>query len=155
MAAYVPLGHRAPKAWRRGCWTPLRPLPRMRGRGRAGAKPRLSLEEALARLKPLLEDPGVLKIGHDMKGMAHLLLRYGIAVAPYDCTMLMSYVLDGGQVEHTIEALTRRAFVARSDPGQGDPRHRQEPICFAEVATARGRDFAASEPMRRCACTRC
>ena len=109
---------------RRDCSTPS-PLPRA-GEGRERAKPRLSLEEALARLKPLLEDPGVLKIGHDMKGMAHLLRRYGIALAPYDCTMLMSYVLDGGQVEHTIEELTQRAFDARSDPGQGDARHRQE-----------------------------
>jgi hypothetical protein len=38
---------------------------------------------------------------HDAKGTAHLLRRYGITLAPYDCTMLMSYVLDGGQFEHT------------------------------------------------------
>ena len=57
-------------------------------------------DAAIARLKPLLENPGVLKIGHDMKGAAHLLRRYGIALAPYDCTMLMSYVLDGGQFDH-------------------------------------------------------
>ena len=39
----------------------------------------LTLEAAIARLQPLLEDPGVLKIGHDVKGTAHLLSRYGIA----------------------------------------------------------------------------
>ena len=69
--------------------------------------------------KPLLEDPGVLKIGHDVKAAAHLLARYGIALAPYDCTMLMSYVLDGGQFEHTIEKLARRCFRARADAAEG------------------------------------
>ena len=116
----------------------------------------LSLEEALARLKPLLEDPGVLKIGHDIKGAAHLLLRYGIALAPYDCTMLMSYVLDGGQFEHTIEELAQRAFEHELTPLKELVGTGKSLICFAEVATARGRATSPpSAPMRRCACTRC
>ena len=71
---------------------------------------KLTLEMAIDKLRPLLEDPGVLKIGHDLKTAAHLLSRYGVTLAPYDCTMLMSYVLDGGQFEHTIENLVRRCF---------------------------------------------
>ncbi|HEX2151542.1 MAG TPA: DNA polymerase, partial [Stellaceae bacterium] len=102
----------------------------------------LSRDEALDRLKSLLEDPGVLKIGHDMKGMAHLLRRHGIAVAPYDCTMLMSYVLDGGQVEHTIEELTKRAIPHDLTPAKAILGTGRSAICFAEVATAQGRDFA-------------
>jgi DNA polymerase-1 len=78
----------------------------------------VSLEAAIERLRRLLEDPGVLKIGHDVKTAAHLLSRYGIALAPYDCTMLMSYVLDGGQFEHTIENLVRRCF-EQADPPKG------------------------------------
>src|SRR6516165_3493132 len=70
----------------------------------------LTLEAAINKLRPLLEAPGVLKIGHDVKTAAHLLSRYGVTLAPYDCTMLMSYVLDGGQFEHTIENLVRRCF---------------------------------------------
>jgi DNA polymerase I len=126
MAAYVPLGHRPAGL--------LDPAPAGGG---------LSLEAALARLKPLLENPGVLKIGHDMKGMAHLLRRYGIAPAPYDCTMLMSYVLDGGQVEHGIEELTRRAFAHDLIPAKAILGTGKSLICFAEAATAAGRDFAA------------
>ena len=103
---------------------------------------RLSPEAALALLKPLLEDPGVLKIGHDMKGMAHLLRRHGIAVAPYDCTMLMSYVLDGGQVEHTVEELTKRGLSHDLTPAKEILGTGRNAICFAEVATAQGRDFA-------------
>src|SRR5712691_3973269 len=101
LAAYVPLGHRP---------AGLLDAPVAGG---------LSLDDAIAQLKPLFEDPGVLKIGHDMKGMAHLLRRYGIALMPADCTMLMSYVLDGGQVEHTIEELTRRAFEHELAPVKG------------------------------------
>src|SRR5438445_2721690 len=126
MAAYLPLGHRPA-----GLLDP------------AQAGGGLSLDEAITRLKPLLESPGVLKIGHDMKGAAHLFRRYGIALHPYDCTMLMSYVLDGGQVEHTIGELTRRAFAhdlisAKEILGSG-----KSLICFAEATTAAGRDFAA------------
>src|SRR5205085_563433 len=52
------------------------------------------LEEgvALAALKPLFERPGVLKIGHDLKFDLQLMALRGIEFAPYDDTMLMSYV---------------------------------------------------------------
>src|SRR6185503_11346347 len=82
-------------------------------------------------------------IGHDMKGIAHLMLRYGLAVAPCDCTMLMSYVLDGGQIEHSIEELTRRAFAHELTPAKEMLGRGKSLICFAEVATAAARDFAA------------
>ncbi|HEV2334506.1 MAG TPA: DNA polymerase I, partial [Stellaceae bacterium] len=110
----------------------------------AGSGGGLSLGEAIPRLKPLFEDRGVLKIGHDMKGVAHILGRYGIEPAPYDCTMLMSYVLDGGQVEHGIEALTRRAFaheLTQSKEILGTGKSLQS---FAEIAPAAARDFAAA-----------
>ncbi len=126
MTAYLPLGHR-----QAGLLDPTQ--------GEGG----LSLDAAIARLKPLLENPGVLKIGHDMKGMAHLLRRYGIAPAPYDCTMLMSYVLDGGQVEHTIEELTRRAFSHELAPLKGLIGTGKSLVSFAEVSTAAACDFAA------------
>src|SRR5712675_817023 len=123
LAAYVPLGHRPAELFDAG-----------------GG---LSRDDAVARLKPLLEDPGILKIVHDAKGAAHLLRRYGIALAPYDCTMLMSYVLDGGQFEHTIEEVTRRALehelvAAKQMLGTG-----KSLICFAELTSAAARDFAA------------
>jgi len=130
LAAYVPLGHRAPG----NLGGLLDPPPE------AGT---LTLDDAVARLKPLFENPAVLKIGHDIKGMAHLLRRYGIALAPYDCTMLMSYVLEGGQAEHTIEEVTRRALShdlmsLKELIGTG-----KNLICFAEVTTQAARDFAA------------
>ena len=37
-----------------------------------------------------------------------MLARYGIAVAPIDDTMLMSYVLDGGRGGHGMDELSER-----------------------------------------------
>ena len=51
----------------------------------------------LDRLKPLLEDPAVLKIGHNLKYDWVMFDKAGIDVAPYDDTMLMSFDLDAGR----------------------------------------------------------
>ncbi|MBV9860724.1 MAG: DNA polymerase I [Alphaproteobacteria bacterium] len=130
LAAYIPLAHRPQAAQGDLELEPAAPV-----------AAQLSLEAAIARLKPMLEDPGVLKIGHDVKGAAHLLLRYGIALAPYDCTMLMSYVLDGGQVEHTIEALTQRSFEHALTPQKEVIGTGKSLICFADVLTSAARDY--------------
>jgi DNA polymerase I len=123
LSAYVPLGHRPTELFESG-----------------GG---LSRDEAMMRLKPLLEHPGVLKIVHDAKGAAHLLRRYGITLFPYDCTMLMSYVLDGGQFEHTIEEVTRRALEHELAPAKEILGTGKNLICFAELTSAAARDFAA------------
>jgi DNA polymerase-1 len=130
-AVYVPLAHRAP-----GSQSSLE----LEAAPRSNA---LSLDDALARLKPLFEDRSVLKIVPDAKAAAHLLLRHGIALGPYDCTMLMSYVLDGGQVEHAIEPLTQRAF-EHSLPSAKDLLGTGKSLVpFAEIAPEAARDYAA------------
>ena len=116
---------------------------RERVRSAVGGDAQADAGTALDRLRPLLEDPGVLKIGHDLKTAAHLLSRYGVTLAPYDCTMLMSYVLDGGQFEHTIESFGPAFFRARADAVEGAGRHRQEPDRFRRSPPERARDFAA------------
>jgi DNA polymerase I len=125
LAAYIPLGHRAA------------------GTLDLGGSAELPLPAAIDRLRPLLEDPGVLKIGHDVKSAAHLMLRYGVELAPYDCTMLMSYVLDGGQAEHTIEHLVRRTFEHELKPLKELVGTGKSLIAFAEVPRHAARDFAA------------
>jgi DNA polymerase I len=125
LVAYLPLSHRVPG-----------------GLALSGAG-ELSLELSIEKLRPLLEDPGVLKIAHDAKAAAHLLLRYGIALAPCDCTMLMSYVLDGGQFDHAIEDLVERCFEHRLAPLKELIGTGKSLIAFAEVPAERARDFAA------------
>ncbi len=69
------------------------------------APPQVPLKRALELLKPMLEDPGTLKIGQNIKYDALMLSRYGITVAPVDDTMLLSYVLDGGLHGHGMDEL--------------------------------------------------
>jgi len=66
------------------------------------------LAEALAVLKPVLEDPSILKIGQNLKYDIEVLKRHGIAVAPIDDTMLISYVLESGDVGHGMDELSLR-----------------------------------------------
>lgn len=63
--------------------------------------------EALARLKPLLEDPSVLKVGQNIKYDLAVMARRGIRVAPIADTMLISYVLEGGLHGHGMDELSR------------------------------------------------
>ena len=67
-------------------------------------------QQALAALKPLMEDASVLKIGHNVKFDLQMLALRGIALGPYDDIMLMSYVLDAGRSEHGLDALAKRYF---------------------------------------------
>ncbi|MDD9716915.1 DNA polymerase I [Dinoroseobacter sp. PD6] len=72
------------------------------------AEGQLDFETALGILKPVLEDPAVLKIGQNMKYDAKILARNGITVAPIDDTMLLSYALHAGLHGHGMDALSER-----------------------------------------------
>ena len=69
----------------------------------------IAFADAIAILKPLFEDPAVLKIGHNLKYDSHVLMRPhngGIHLAPVDDTMCLSYVLDAGRVNsHSMDSL--------------------------------------------------
>ncbi len=103
LACYVPLGHVAPRA--QGTLG-------LDGDDDApGEAPRqIPLGAAIAALKPLLEDPGVLKVGHNIKYDMAVLARYGIDVAPVDDTMILSYVLEGGSHGHGLDELATLHF---------------------------------------------
>jgi len=66
------------------------------------------LNAALALIKPMLEDPSVLKIGQNMEYDAKIFANYGITIAPIDDTMLMSYAMHGGLHGHGMDALSQR-----------------------------------------------
>ena len=84
-------------------------------------KGQLDVRAALERLKPLLEDPSVLKIGQNIKFDMLLLLQHGVQVAPIDDTMLMSYALDSGMNGHGMDELSEKHLG-------------HKPISFKEVA---------------------
>ncbi|MBR9764160.1 MAG: DNA polymerase I [Rhodobacteraceae bacterium] len=72
------------------------------------AEGQMPLTQALDMLKPVLEDDAVLKIGQNMKYDAKILKRYGINVAPFDDTMLISYALNAGLHGHGMDTLSER-----------------------------------------------
>jgi DNA polymerase-1 len=64
--------------------------------------------DALAVLKPLLENKAVLKVAQNMKYDWLVFAQRGIEVAGYDDTMLISYVLDAGKGGHGMDDLAKR-----------------------------------------------
>ena len=109
-AAYIPLAHRGEGD----------------GLFEEGLLPgQIPLDEAIGLLKPLLEDPGILKIGQNLKYDWVVLARHGIEIAPFDDTMLISYVLDAGKGGHGMDELAKRHLG-------------HQPIAFSEV-TGTGR----------------
>ena len=86
-----------------------------------GGLVQIPFDEAMGRLKPLFENPAVLKIAHNAKYDLLVLSNYGIAVSPIDDTMLISYVLDAGKGGQGMDELSKRHF-------------EHTPIPFKEVA---------------------
>jgi DNA polymerase-1 len=93
-AAYIPLGHTTGGGDLFGAT--------------ARAPGQLDLAETLAALKPILEDPAILKIGQNMKYDWKIFARHGVRVAPFDDTMLMSYAMHGGLHNHGMDELSDR-----------------------------------------------
>lgn len=130
-ACYIPVGHRA------------------QGGGLdldgTGAIKQLSAKEALTALKPLLADPGVLKVGQNIKYDMAVLDAHGVQIVAYDDTMLMSYALDAGKHGHGMDELSERHLghtPISYDEVTGTGKSR---ISFAEVALEKARDYAAED----------
>ena len=105
----------------------------------------IPLQQAIAILKPVLEDSSVLKIGQNLKYDMEVLKRHGIAVAPIDDTMLMSYVLESGDVGHGMDELAKRHLnhtcIAFKDvAGSG-----KSMITFDRVPVDRATHYAAED----------
>ena len=101
---------------------------------------------ALARLKPLLEDPSILKIGHNIKTSVRALAHAGVALAPVDDVMLISYAVEGGLHGHGLDELSllhlgHTPVTYKSVAGIG-----QKQVAFAQVALAPATAYAAQEP---------
>jgi DNA polymerase-1 len=91
-ACYIPLGHEAEEGLALGGAEGLGQIP---------------LEAAIAALKPLFEDPTVLKVSHNAKYDITVLAHHGVTVAPLDDTMLASYVLEAGLHNHGLADLSK------------------------------------------------
>jgi DNA polymerase I len=108
-ACYIPLGHRS------GADQGALDFGEGGDEGDGGLVPgQIPLDQALTRLKPMLEHPGVLKVlqnaKYDMKVLAHAGNGLDIGLTPVDDTLLLSYALEGGMHGHGLDDLCRLHF---------------------------------------------
>jgi len=66
----------------------------------------LNKELVLKKIKPLLEDPSVKKVGQNIKYDLIILEKNGVNIDPVEDTMLLSYVLDAGNNRHNMDTLS-------------------------------------------------
>lgn len=106
-------------------------------------------DEAIEALRPVLESPGILKIGFDVKFTAVMLAQHGITLRNIDDAQLVSYVLDAGRGSHGLESLSERwfghAMLKQSEllgSGKGKITFDQVPIDKAGPLSAEGADLA-------------
>ncbi len=109
------------------------------------AKGQMPLDEALTLLKPLFEDPSILKIGQNMKYDAKIFARYGIEVAPIDDTMLMSYAMHGGEHGHGMDTLSERYLSHTPIPIKPLLGSGKSAITFDKVAIDEATAYAAED----------
>jgi len=135
-AFYVPLRHRSANA-----------QIDLFGNEESETVKQIPVKEALALLKPVLENQGVLKIGHNIKYDWHVFANeYGdLKLSPIDDTMVLSYDLDGAAHLHNMDDLAALFFdhttiKYRDVCGTGRAR-----ITFDKVDLAAALDYAAED----------
>ncbi|MGB0085558.1 MAG: DNA polymerase I [Rhodomicrobiaceae bacterium] len=130
-ACYIPLGHASPSGG-----LDLDGL---------GTIKQIPIEDAIACLKPLLEDEGVLKIGQNLKYDMLVLRRYGIRLAPIDDTLLMSYALDGGTSSHGMDELSQRHLGHKPISFKDVAGTGKSQVTFDRVGVEKATEYAAED----------
>ncbi|HTJ62640.1 MAG TPA: DNA polymerase I [Alphaproteobacteria bacterium] len=101
-ACYIPLAHRAPGTSGGELSLDTTPIPQ------------LTVGDVIARLKPALADPSIIKVGHNVKFDMQILACLGITVTPVDDVQLLSYVLDGSSQDHALPAMAERILALKA-----------------------------------------
>ena len=118
-ACYIPIGHNSKKS--------------------------INKDKVLEKLKPLLEDPSIKKIGQNIKFDFIVLFKHGITISSMEDTMLMSYVLDAGKNRHNMDTLSEihlnhKTITFKDLVGTG-----KKEISFGEVDIEKAKDYAAED----------
>ncbi len=104
---------------------------------------------ALAMLKPLFEDPAVLKVGHNLKYDGHVLSRAingGLKITPIDDTMCLSFVLDAGQrPSHKLDDLVMAVLGHQMIPFSAVCGKGAKKITFDQVSPTDALAYAAED----------
>ena len=118
-ACYIPVGHKSPKC--------------------------LKKEAVIKKLKKILEDPSIKKIGQNIKFDFIVFYKCGITLSSMEDTMLMSYVLDAGKNRHNMDTLSEihlghKTISFKEMVGTG-----KKEINFSEVELDKAKDYAAED----------
>ena len=118
-ACYIPLGHKSDKC--------------------------IDKNLVLGKLKPLLEDSSVKKIGQNIKFDFIVLFNQGIELNSMEDTMLMSYALDAGKNRHNMDTLSEihldhKPIAFKDLVGSG-----KKEISFSDVDVEKAKDYAAED----------
>ena len=118
-ACYIPIGHKSKKC--------------------------LDKKNVLKKIKPLLEDPSIKKIGQNIKFDFIVFFKNGINLNSMEDTMLMSYVLDAGKNRHNMDTLSEihlnhKTIKFKEIVGTG-----KNEINFSEVDIDKAKDYAAED----------
>ncbi len=118
-ACYIPIGHKFSKC--------------------------ISKDKVIEKIKPLLEDHSVKKIGQNIKFDFIVLFKQGITISSMEDTMLMSYVLDAGKNRHNMDTLSEihlghKTISFKELVGTG-----KKEINFSEVEINKAKDYAAED----------
>ncbi|WP_020699501.1 DNA polymerase I [Reyranella massiliensis] len=142
-AAYLPLAHRAPGGEAQGALD-------LGGAGDSAGDGKLlpdqiPLKTALAKLKPLLEDPAVLKVGQNIKYDMAVFRRHGIEIGPVDDTMLISFALDAGKNNHGMDELAELHLGQKTIKFSDVAGSGAKQVTFDKVPLDKARDYAAED----------
>jgi DNA polymerase I len=112
----------------------------------AGAPEQLDRAQVLAALRPILENPGIAKVGHHLKYDAHVLLNYGIRLEGmrYD-TMLESYVWNSVATRHDMDAAALRYLGVNTIKYEDVAGKGAKQLGFNEVPVERAAEYSAED----------
>ncbi len=118
-ACYIPIGHKSKKC--------------------------IDKNTVIKKLKPILEDPSIKKIGQNIKFDFIVLFHQGIEINSMEDTMLMSYVLDAGRNRHNMDTLSEihldhKTIAFKDVVGSG-----KKEINFSEVDIEKAKEYAAED----------
>ncbi|MDF1585248.1 DNA polymerase I [Marinimicrococcus flavescens] len=105
----------------------------------------LDMAAVLERLRPVLADPSVLKIGHNIKYDIGILARLGVAITPVDDTMLLSYALDGASHGHSMDELASRHLGYETIPYARICGTGKSQITFDQCPVEKATEYAAED----------
>jgi len=131
-AAYIPLGHIAEQA-------------DLLGESQGSDIAQLDMQKTLDMLKPMLEDPSVMKVAHNMKYDWQIFAKHGIHIHPCDDTMLISYVLDGSSHKHGMDALSEQYLGHTPIPFKEVAGTGKAQVTFDRVDIEKALDYAAED----------